>query len=175
MRFFVLDCMHSSKLLEILHVVWCNSSNLLDRIQYSTKNRIVCCRLKFQKSKLGYILDIAFQNFLKNSPNSLAHCRHISIYCLTLFYYIILPLFPWLIRSVASRLATVPIDHSHSQQLVPRDFPLFKRCEWLVVNRDVAKRTSPDSIPVNLVGSHELLTKEKKKKQTHNYIFKALK
>jgi len=42
--------MHSSKLLEILHVVWCNSSNLLDRIQYSTKNRIVCCRLKFAVS-----------------------------------------------------------------------------------------------------------------------------
>jgi len=27
------------------------------------------------------------------------------------------------------------IDHSHSQQLVSRGFPLFKRCEWLVVNR----------------------------------------
>jgi len=26
---------------------------------------------------------------------------------------------------------------------VPRGFPLFKRCEWLVVNRDVVKRTSP--------------------------------
>jgi len=26
-----------------------------------------------------------------------------------------------------------PIDHSHSQQPVPRGFPLFKRCEWLVV------------------------------------------
>jgi len=37
----------------------------------------------------------------------------------------------------------VSIDHSHSQQPVPRGFPLFKRCEWLVVNRDVAKRTSP--------------------------------
>jgi len=27
MRFFVLDRMRSSKLLEILHAVWCNSSN----------------------------------------------------------------------------------------------------------------------------------------------------
>jgi len=43
----------------------------------------------------------------------------------------------------ASRLTTVPIDHSHSQQPVPRGFPLFKRYEWLVVNRDVTKRTSP--------------------------------
>jgi len=42
----------------------------------------------------------------------------------------------------ASRLTTVPIDHSHSQQPVPRGFPLFKRCKWLVVNRDVAKQTS---------------------------------
>jgi len=41
--------------------------------------------------------------------------------------------------SGASRLDTVPIDHSHSQQPVPRDFPLDKRCEWLVVNRDVIK------------------------------------
>jgi len=31
-----------------------------------------------------------------------------------------------------------------------------------------------DSIPVNLVGSHELLTKEKKKKQTHNHIFRSI-
>jgi len=28
--------------------------------------------------------------------------------------------------------AHVTIDHSHSQQLMPRDFPLFKCCEWLV-------------------------------------------
>jgi len=46
----------------------------------------------------------------------------------------------------ASHLTTVPIDHSHSQQPVPRGFPLFKRCEWLVVNRDVAKWTSPHII-----------------------------
>jgi len=40
----------------------------------------------------------------------------------------------------------VPFDHSHSQQQpVHRGFPLFKHCEWLVVNRDVAKQTSPDS------------------------------
>jgi len=40
----------------------------------------------------------------------------------------------------ASRLITVPIDHSYSQQ--PKSFSLFKRCKWLVVNRDVVKRTS---------------------------------
>jgi len=28
--------------------------------------------------------------------------------------------------------AHVAIDHSRSQQPVPRGFPLFKRCEWLV-------------------------------------------
>jgi len=28
---------------------------------------------------------------------------------------------------------SVPIDHSHSQQ--PGSYPLFKRCEWLVINR----------------------------------------
>jgi len=43
----------------------------------------------------------------------------------------------------ASRLTTVPIDHSHSQHPVPRGFLLFKRCEWLVVNRDVVKWTLP--------------------------------
>jgi len=43
----------------------------------------------------------------------------------------------------AFRLTTVPIDHSQSQQSVLRGFPLFKRCEWLVVNRDVVKQTSP--------------------------------
>jgi len=26
---------------------------------------------------------------------------------------------------------------------MPKGFPLFKRCEWLVVNQDVAKQTSP--------------------------------
>jgi len=31
----------------------------------------------------------------------------------------------------------------HSQQPVPRGFPLFKRCEWLVVNRIVVKRIPP--------------------------------
>jgi len=31
------------------------------------------------------------------------------------------------------------IDHSHSQP-VPRSFPLFKRCEWLVINCNVGKR-----------------------------------
>jgi len=34
----------------------------------------------------------------------------------------------------------VAIDHSHSQQPVPRCFPLFKSCEWLVVNCNVGKR-----------------------------------
>jgi len=38
--------------------------------------------------------------------------------------------------------AHVAIDHSHSQQPVPRGFPLFKRCEWLVLNCNVAKRAS---------------------------------
>jgi len=32
------------------------------------------------------------------------------------------------------------IDHSHSQQPMPRSFLLFKRCEWLVVNCNVGKR-----------------------------------
>jgi len=38
--------------------------------------------------------------------------------------------------------AHVAIDHSHSQQPVPRGFPLFKwsRCEWLVINCNVNKR-----------------------------------
>jgi len=34
--------------------------------------------------------------------------------------------------------AHVAIDHSHSQQPVPKGFSLFKRCEWLVVNYNVA-------------------------------------
>jgi len=34
----------------------------------------------------------------------------------------------------------VPINHSHSQQPVFKSFPLFKRCKWLVINRDVVKR-----------------------------------
>jgi len=36
--------------------------------------------------------------------------------------------------------AHVAINHSHSQQPVPRGFPLFKRYEWLVVNCNVGKR-----------------------------------
>jgi len=39
----------------------------------------------------------------------------------------------------------VAIDHSHSQQPVLRGFPLFKRCEWLVGNCNVAKRVSPNA------------------------------
>jgi len=31
--------------------------------------------------------------------------------------------------------AHIAIDHSHSQQPVPRDFSLFKHCEWLVGKR----------------------------------------
>jgi len=38
--------------------------------------------------------------------------------------------------------AHVAIDHSHSQQSVPRGFLLFKHCEWLVVNCNVGKRAS---------------------------------
>jgi len=38
--------------------------------------------------------------------------------------------------------AHVAIDHSQSQQPVPRGFPLFKCCEWLVVNCNVDKRAS---------------------------------
>jgi len=37
----------------------------------------------------------------------------------------------------------VVIDHSHSQRPVPRDFPLFKRCKWLVGNCNVAKWVPP--------------------------------
>jgi len=44
----------------------------------------------------------------------------------------------WAIGSVP--FAHVAIDHSHSQQPVPTDFPLFKRCEWLVINCNVGKR-----------------------------------
>jgi len=36
-----------------------------------------------------------------------------------------------------------PIDHNHSQQPVPKGFPLFKRCEWLVINRTVVKWIPP--------------------------------
>jgi len=43
-------------------------------------------------------------------------------------------------------LTTVPIDHSHSQQPVPRGFSLFKRCEWLVGNCNVAKRVPPITV-----------------------------
>jgi len=35
--------------------------------------------------------------------------------------------------------------HSHSQRPVPRDFPLFKRCDWLVSNWTVSIWTSPHS------------------------------
>jgi len=35
--------------------------------------------------------------------------------------------------------AHVAINHNHSQQPMPRGFPLFKRCEWLVVNCNVGK------------------------------------
>jgi len=34
----------------------------------------------------------------------------------------------------------VPIDHSHSQQLTSRSFPVFKHGEWLVDNSNVVKR-----------------------------------
>jgi len=36
--------------------------------------------------------------------------------------------------------AHVAIDYNHSQQPVPKGFPVFKRCEWLVVNCNVGKR-----------------------------------
>jgi len=38
------------------------------------------------------------------------------------------------------------IDHRHSQQPVPRGFPLFKRCEWVVIKCNVGKRA-----PLNLL------------------------
>jgi len=44
----------------------------------------------------------------------------------------------WNVGSVP--FAHIAIDHNHSQQPVPKDFPLFKRCEWLVVNCNVDKR-----------------------------------
>jgi len=49
--------------------------------------------------------------------------------------------------------AHVAIDHSYSQQPVPRGFSLFKRCEWLVVNCNVGKRTP---LPM----SHSVRTKK---------------
>jgi len=52
----------------------------------------------------------------------------------------------------ASRLTTVSIDHL--QQPMPRGFPLFKRCEWLVVNRDMIKRISPVSTHPNSTFTH---------------------
>jgi len=41
------------------------------------------------------------------------------------------------------RLITILIDHRHSQQPVSRGFPLFKRCEWLMIKRTVVKRIPP--------------------------------
>jgi len=35
------------------------------------------------------------------------------------------------------------IGHYQPQQPVPRDFPLFKRCEWFVFYRFLSKRRSP--------------------------------
>jgi len=35
------------------------------------------------------------------------------------------------------------IGHHQSQRPVPRGFPPFKRCEWLVFNRFVSKRRPP--------------------------------
>jgi len=35
------------------------------------------------------------------------------------------------------------IGHHQPQRPVPRSFPLFKRCEWLVSNRFVSKRRPP--------------------------------
>jgi len=43
--------------------------------------------------------------------------------------------------------AHIAINHSHLQQSVPRGFPLFKHCEWLVVNCNVGKRA-----PLNNTG-----------------------
>jgi len=37
----------------------------------------------------------------------------------------------------------VSIGHHPPQRPVPRGFPLFKRCEWLVSNRFVSKRRPP--------------------------------
>jgi len=54
----------------------------------------------------------------------------------------------------ASTFAHVAIDHSHSQQPVPRGFPLFKRCEWLVVNCNVDKQAP--LLPCDRYFSHAL-------------------
>jgi len=43
-------------------------------------------------------------------------------------------------RTGSVPFAHIAIDHSHSQQPVPRGFPLFKHCKWLVVNYNVSKR-----------------------------------
>jgi len=62
-----------------------------------------------------------------------------------------------LIRFVVQRkheesvpFAHIAIDHSHSQQPVPRGFPLFKRCEWLMriatwANRRYSNMSIPES------------------------------
>jgi len=53
------------------------------------------------------------------------------------------------IRNIGSiPFAYVAIDHSHSQQPVSRGFPLFKRCEWLVVNCNVGKRAPLEMLTV---------------------------
>ena len=44
------------------------------------------------------------------------------------------------------RLDTLQLDTSQSQRLVSRNFLLFKRCEWLVSNCNVTKRTLPPLI-----------------------------
>jgi len=49
MLFFLLDCLRSSKLLEILRSIWCNSNNLLDRKTIQRKKSIVCVPLNIIK------------------------------------------------------------------------------------------------------------------------------
>jgi len=44
----------------------------------------------------------------------------------------------------------VSIGHHQPQRSVPRGFPLFKHCEWLIVNCNLGKRTP-------LVNKHNVL------------------
>jgi len=66
-------------------------------------------------------------------------CDHISIYN---FASNTDGTIKWIWYDHGGELAHVAIDHSHSQQPMPRGFSLFKRCEWLVDNRNVGKRAS---------------------------------
>jgi len=83
MRFFVLDCMRSSKLLESHHTACRISSNLLNRMQSSTKNRIVRRRLKNKKKQI-------FDRIIFRSSCLLYLVSFFSCLFIILFMYIIM-------------------------------------------------------------------------------------